>query len=106
MRHIAFSFGKFRDRRKRLAVRRRWQLQILGGSNKRLIRHWYAVNDEPLKNEFEVKFAELKNAVQGRASSSSVIVIGTRFFDDVEAARATLDEFYAEVFAESYDLPE
>ncbi len=82
----------------------RWnyiETELLAGDRKRLIRYWYTVNNKPAASRIQIKLAELKNAVQGRPSSSSVIAISTEFFDDVQAAIATLDEFYVTVFAES-----
>jgi exosortase A len=82
----------------------RWnyiETELLAGDRKRLIRYWYTVNNQSASSRIQIKLAELKNAVQGRPSSSSVIAISTEFFDDVQAASATLDEFYATVFAES-----
>ena len=84
----------------------RWrymETEVLAGDRKRLIRYWYEVDHEPASSQIQIKLAELKNAVRGRPSSSSVIAISTEFFDDVDAASAILDDFYTTVFAESSD---
>ena len=83
----------------------RWdyiETELLAGDRKRLIRYWYEVDNEPSSSQIQIKLAELKNAVRGRPSSSSMIAISTEFFDDAEAASATLDEFFTTVFADSY----
>jgi EpsI family protein len=84
----------------------RWdymELELLAGDRKRkrLIRYWYTVNDNPANSQIQIKLAELKNAVQGRPSSSSVIAISTEFLDDADAAGAILDDFYTTLLADS-----
>jgi len=82
----------------------RWnyiETELLAGDRKRLIRYWYTVNNKPANSQIQIKLAELKNAVQGSPSSSSVIAISTEFFDDVDGASAILDNFYTTVFSDS-----
>jgi exosortase A len=89
----------------RLPAGQQWnytKTELLAGDRKRLIKYWYTVDNKPASSQIQVKLAELKNAVRGRPSSSSVIAISTEFFDDAEAASATLDEFFTTVFADSY----
>jgi EpsI family protein len=87
----------------------RWdyiETELLAGDWKRLIRHWYTVNNRPASGQIQIKLAELKNAVLGRPSSSAVIAVSTEFVDDVDAAGGILDEFYATVLADLSAQPD
>lgn len=82
------------------------ETELLADTRKRLIRYWYTVNGKPSNSQVQVKLAELKNAVMGQSSSSSVVAVSTEFLSDVEAAGATLDDFFTTVFADSYIQPD
>jgi len=87
-----------------LSSGQRWnyiETELLAGDRKRLIRYWYTVDNWPANSPIQIKLAELKNAIRGLPTSSSVIAVSTQFFDDVDAASAILDDFYATVFTES-----
>lgn len=82
-----------------------WQYietELLQRDKKRLIRHWYLVNGQPASGQVQIKLMELANTVRGRPSSSSVIAISTEFFGDVDAASATLDDFYRTILADAF----
>jgi EpsI family protein len=85
-----------------------WQYvetELLQQDKKRLIRHWYLVNSRPAGGQLQVKLVELWNTLRGQPSSSSVVAISTEFFDDVEAASASLDDFYQTVLANAFGEP-
>ena len=87
----------------------RWdyiETELLAGDWKRLIRHWYTVNNRPASGQIQIKLAELKNALLGRPYSSAVIAVSTEFVDDVDAAGVILDEFYATVLADLSAQPD